>query len=306
MEILQEERIALFPEYEIGAYVIPFIQGKAAENPIDLRSDGTINLPTRECKMVTGFRLGGQVPKDAPVVIRHRNLRHIRQAPYHSHALLSLTKGEWKYWDTGDTPLRVYRKEGISWTVWQTIAPNRVDFWFLTSEGLTKLFQVGVIARGETDGRELHFRLLGELRGKWQLARDPEGKVVGIPTNPVWGAFDVRRSILDDSEFEALLNRAHLPSWRGSEEELESPLTLPSGPNQAIMEWWSPFTGRRGQGPIAPKGSKTWICGEDVIDTPPDTEGILRLPRGTIVSYEGTAPLGKKGDRKLLKVRRIQ
>lgn len=303
---LLEEGYAFFPEYEIGAYVIPVIQGKSMENPISLKTDGTIGLSPKECKMVTGFRLGLEHPKDAPVVIVQRNLRHIPEAPYHRHALLRSRKGgDWMFWEMQDH-MRVYRKGGISYTVWQAVVPNRIDLWFLSPEGLSKLFQIGIIARGETDGRDLHFRLLGELRGEWQLAHDPEGKVVGIPTNPVWGAFDVRRPILDNPDFRALLNKAHLPSWAGSEEELNLPLELPSEPNQAIMEWWSPFTGMRGQGPIAPKGSNTWVCGEDIVETEPDLDGILRLPRGTLISFEGSTPFGEKGDKKLLQVRRIQ
>lgn len=306
MEILQGN-IALFNEYEIGAYVLPIIQGKAEENPIGLSANGTLALSSRESKMVTGFRLGVTTPKDAPVVIVQRNLAHAPERRYHHHALLTLTKEGWSISEVNS--IRVYRrnwKDGrgvTTWTVWQAVAPNRADCWFLNPGGLSKLFQVGVIARGYGD--DLHFRLLGELRGEWKLCRDSQGKVVGIPTNPLWGAFDVRRPILDDPRFQALLAKVQLSTWTGFEEELNPPLKLLSKSNQAVMEWWSPFTGLRGQGPIIPKGSNTWVCGEDV-EEEPDPDGILRLPRGTVISYEGSTPLEEKGARKLLKVRRIQ
>lgn len=303
MEILQKTT-ALFNEYEIGAYVLPIIQGKTEENPINLSANGALALSPRESKMVTGFRLGVATPKDAPIIVLHRNLAHAPERRYHSHALLTVTK---EGWTISEADMRVYRrdwKDGrgvITWTVWQAVAPNRADCWFLTPEGLCKLFQVGIIARGY--GEDLHFRVLGELRGEWQLSHNPQGKVVGIPTNPLWGAFDIRRPILDEPRFQALLEKVLLPTWAGSEGEMNPSLKLPSEPNRAVMEWWSAFTGLQGQGPIAPKGSNTWVCGEDV-EAEPDPDGILRLPRGTIVSYEGSAPLGDGGDRKLLKVRR--
>ena len=303
---LLEEGYAFFPDYEIEVEVLPVIQGKKMENPISINPDGTLGLSPKECKTVTGFYLRWMYPKDTPVVAKVRNLRHIPNPPYHSHALLRSKKGgDWIVEGMGDH-MRVYpKKGGIFYTVWQAVVPNRIDFWFLFREGLCKLFQVGIIARGQTDGRELHYRLLGELRGEWQLAHDPQGKVVGIPTNPVWGPFDVRRTILKDGDFQNLLQKAELPSWVGSEEELDPPLRLPSEPNRGTMNWWSPFSGMRGQGPIAPENSHVWVCGEDA-EVEPDPDGILRLPRGTIVSYEGSIPLGEKGDKKLLKVRRIQ
>jgi len=307
MEILQDGTTALFTQCEIGSFVLPIIQGKAGENPIGLEANGTLSLSLQESKGVTGFRLGLIVPKDARVVIVQRNLGHSPQRLYHKFALSVLKEEEWYTWVMMDY-MRVYRKDwkngrGVTaWTVWQATIPNRIDLWFLTPEGLTRLFQVGVIARGE--GESQHFRLVGELRGEWQLYRDNQKGIVGVPTDPVWGSFDTRRPILQDPGFKDLFEKTTLPSKTPSKEELNPPLRVPLEPNQAVMDWWSLFTGTRGQGPITPNGSDTWVCGEDFLGES-DPDGIVRLPRGTIVSYERTILLGNRA-KKLLKVRRIQ
>jgi hypothetical protein len=306
VEILQDNTTALFPQHEIGAFVLPIFQGKAEENPIALQANGILGLSRQESKRVTGFRLGLIVLKDARVVIVQRNLGHSPQRLYHQFALSTLKEEEWYTWVMMDH-MRVYRKDWkdgrgvIAWTVWQATIPNRIDLWFLTPEGLTQLFQVGVIARGE--GEDQYFRLLGELRGEWQLCRDNQRGVVGIPMNPVWGSFSVRRPILQDLGFKNLLEKTTLPSKKPSEEELSPPLRIPLEPDQAVMDWWSSFTGTRGQGPIAPHGSDTWVCGEDFLGEP-DPDDIVRLPRGTRVSYEGTLPLEGR-TQKLLKVKRV-
>lgn len=322
MEILQGNT-ALFNDYEIGAFVLPIIQGKTKEDPVDLGENGTIQLSLQESKEVTGFRLGLIVPKDARVVIVQRNLGHSPQRLYHQFALSTLKEEEWDTWIMMDH-MKVYRKDWgdgrrvTAWTVWQATVPNRVDLWFLTPGGLTRLFQVGVICRGE--GENQYFRLLGELRGEWQLCHDTRGVIVGVPTKPVWGAFDIRRPILKNPDFVTLLKTDSLPSWDPehgillsgnsslvqigeSKKKLDYPLKLPLESNRAVMEWWSLFTGMRGQGPIGPNGSNTWVCGEDFLGEP-DPDGIVRLPRGTIVSYKGMMPLGTKAQ-KLLRVRRV-
>ena len=305
MEILQDGTTALFTQCEIGAFVLPIIQGKARENPINLMANGVLNLSFQESKEVTGFRLGLIVPTAARIVIAQRNLLDL-QGSYHNAALQVLKEEEWQTWIMLDH-IRVYRRNGISWTEWKATVPNRVDIWSLTTEGLVRLVQYGIIVRDNDNkipSQDFYFRLHEEVRGEWQLY-DFQGETVGKPTNPSWGNFDVRRIILDNQDFQDLLTKTSLPTWIESEEELRNPLEPPKEPGLGIMDWWSPFTGRRGQGPcLTSNGSypSVWVCGED-FQGEPDPDGIVRLSRGTVVRYKNIGTLGER-DYKLLEVRR--
>ena len=293
------EGIALFPQYEIGAFVLPIISKRAMEDPVGLTENGILDLFPLKGEEVTGFRLGLIIPKEAQVVVVQRNLSPSPRKLYQNFSLKKYRETDLEEWLMVDH-IQVFQKNGTFWTVWKAEVPNRVDLWFLMPDGLARLFQVGVVARGTKS--DLRFQLLGELRGEWQLYFHPQKQVVGKPTDPVHGSFDVRRTILSEERFKALLAKTRLEAWRGSEAELNPPLVIPAEPKQAMLDWWSPFTGRRGQGPIAPNGSDTWVCGEDVI-ADPDPDGIVRLPRGTVVSYKNRQPLGEK-DWKLVGVRR--
>src|SRR4030042_3993479 len=170
MEILQDGTTALCSQCEIGGFVLPIIQGKAKENPINLMANGILNLSFQESKEVTGFRLGLIVPKDARFVIVQRNLLNF-QGSYHNAALQVLKEEEWQTWIMLDH-IRVYRRGGISWTEWKAAVPNRVDIWSLTPTGLARLIQYGIIVRdnkvpNQIDGGDFHFRFHEEGRGEW-------------------------------------------------------------------------------------------------------------------------------------------
>lgn len=311
MEILQDNATALFTQCEIGAFVLPIIQGKAEANPVNLSASGIITLPdpftSSDIKRVTGFRLGLIIPREARLVVVQRNLLGF-QGLYHNAALQVFKEEEWQTWIMLDH-IRVYRRGGISWTEWKAIVPNRVDVWSLTPTGLARLVQYGVIVRDNEvaglRGDDFRFRLHEELRGEWQLY-DFRGEVVGKPTNLIWGIFDVRRTILDNHDFQTLLAKTSLPNWTGTEEELGVPLEPPEESGLGIIDWWSPFIHRRGGGPclISDKSyPSAWVCAED-FQGEPDSDGIIRLPRGTVVSYKNIGALGER-DYKLLEVRRV-
>lgn len=303
--------IAIFENPEVGASVLPVIQGELKEDEATFDHMGKIELPSQECKMVTGFCVILRIQKESRLVIVQRALDRSDRR-YHQHALTTQSEieGDWDTWVMLDH-IKVSRQAGISWTRWTGTVPNRIDLWFLDEKGQAQLFQVGVVARGDND--DLHFRLLGELRGVWQLCCAPRqnNRTVGVPVDPVWGKFDVRRDILNHPDFKALLVTPTLPEWKGFEEELDPPLNSPPAPGYAVMEWWSPFAGMRGQGPcrLHDPMRNIWVCGEDYLG-PPDSDGIVRLPRGTLVSYKEISqtvhPEEGRVFAKLTQVRRVE
>jgi hypothetical protein len=292
MEIIQGTT-ALFENPEMGVSVLPIVSPplpislaisriNKASREAELDPAGKLKLSPQEVKQTTGFQLVFRIPKKAPIVVVQRNLS--RENPdeknYHNSSLITQREDEWDTFVMMDH-VRVMRENGMSWTRWRGEVPNRVDFWDLRGNQI-RLFQVGVIARGYGD--DTHFRILGELRGEWDLYRSEKRGIVGVPTNSEWGDFDVRGTILDNEEMKALLTKVTLPVYRKS--PAIAPIKHPTGLNRATVQWWSPFAGRRGQGPCTlTNGSSAWICGEDLL-VDPDQDGIVRLSRGTIVSYE--------------------
>jgi len=285
MKVLNKGTVAVFEEAPepIGVSVYPLIQG-AQRDEVGIGKKGELGLGEKEARMATGFKMVLMVPKEAPTVIIQRNLTQLHGG-YHRLALSTIREDEWHTFVMVDH-IKVFRQQGMVWTPWRATVPNRLDIWTVSPEGLASLFQVGVVVRGTGEGQ--YFRIASDLRGEWDLYKTQNGRVDGVPTLPKWGAFSVRgEAILQDVEFRGLLSRANLSRKDPKTEELRPPLSrIPDG--CARMQWWSPFTGLRGQGPcILSDGASAWVCGEDVLEAEPDEDGIVRLPRNTLVSYKG-------------------
>jgi len=201
--------------------------------------------------------------------------------------------------------IKVERNGTHVWTPWHRERTNRLDCWILDLDGHVKLFQVGVITHD--DG--VTFRLLGEFRWEGQLFWHPDLKcgVIGKPDDPKWGNFDVRRTILDHPDFKKLLESATLQSWEGKEEELDPPLDPIPEPGTGRMQWYVPFAGQTGQGPVTLfSGKDAWVHGSELM-IEPDPDGIKRLDRNDPIRYAGIQKKwgSKSGPPKLLCVERL-
>lgn len=205
-------------------------------------------------------------------------------------------------------PIQVVRpKDGKAWTAWHQEKPNRMDCWFLEKNGRCGLFQVGVITpnNGET------FCLIGEWRWYGRLFRQPGGKLVGKPENPVWGPMSpkgTRDGIFQHPDMQKLVSQTEIDTWNGSPEELDPPLSpVPEG-NFARVEWYIPFAGQNGQGIVRlHDGTNAWVHGEEILD-PPDADGIKRLRRNNLIQYQEILQQWgskKDGPPKLVRIKRI-
>lgn len=290
-----------FEELGIGAAVL-LTGEEATEEYLEIDQQGVLVIPPEV--RPSGFHLILVIPQVKRIVIAQKNVAQERGG-YHRYFVASFGKSadEYQTWAMHD-PILVMRRGKHVWTSWHQLKPNRIDCWLLEEQGHVELFQIGVITHD--DGQT--FRLLGEYRWRGQLFQDPERGVVGKPDDPCWGAFDVRRPILDDPDFGKLLQRTTLHSWHGTQEESEPPLASVPGPGFARMQWYSAFAGRTGQGPaILHDGSPAWVHGVDILE-PPDQDGIKRLWQNDLVKYEDIQHNwgGKEnGPPKLLCVRRL-
>lgn len=271
--------IAVFDNPVIGVSVIPVVKGKPQEK-VGLNDQGALLLASYETGSIDGFQLEFKVPKGNPPVLVQRSLNRADSADkrYQSNALTSIRQDEW------DTIVMLDRiqvrsnDDGMIWTAWRSDVPNRVDIWSLDWNRI-RLFQIGVVARDVKQDQV--FRVLGELRGEWDLFENGMG-IVGVAAYPEAGEFSVRKAILENAEIAAKV--AALPPMTGQVPGIPA-LEPPTGEKHAVMQWWSPFAGMRGQGPCNLKNGSAWVCAEDYLGEP-DEDGIVRLPMGTRVSYE--------------------
>lgn len=278
--------LALFDKPEVGVAVHPILQGKVQEMAT-LDGRGVLALSPETVPQVTGFQLVFQVPKENPPVLLQRSLNRADRADkrYQDNALFEhgVPGGsEWHTFVMLDHVVVSRNEDGVSWTRWRGDVPNRVDIWSLDQNRI-RLFQIGIIVQGM--GTDQAFRVLGELRGEWDLYWGGTG-ITGIPTYPEAGEFSVRQVILENDEIRKRLAAIQLPVMAASLVRGIPALEPPTNGAHAVMQWWSPFAGMRGQGPCTLKnGSSAWVCGEDVVGEP-DEDGIVRLPRGTQILYE--------------------
>lgn len=300
MEVLNGS-VALFEPPNVGVSVLPIITGETGEE-VGLDDKGVLNIAPDIVKHVTGFQLVFRVPVQDPPILLQRSLNRANRADkrYQNNALIDRGGDEWTMLVMLDH-IVVSHENGVAWTRWRGDVPNRVDIWSISGNQI-RLFQIGVVARN-TEGGEV-FRVLGESRGAWDLYQNGAG-IVGVPTYPEAGKFSVRETILENELIKAKLAETQLPAPTGPVPEIPD---LQPSPKGAIMQWWSPFAGIRGQGPCTLKDgrSSAWVCGEDYLDEP-DADGIVRLPRGTVVSYKDIEKVrgdGKNTLTKLLSVRR--
>jgi hypothetical protein len=198
-------------------------------------------------------------------------------------------------------PIEVVRQGANVWTRNSKDVPNRLDIWSVGENGETSLFQVGIVTHD--DG--LTWTLLGEYAWCGQLYY-ADSKIVGKPSEPAYGSFDVRKTILTHPDFVALVESAHLEEWTGSTSALTPKMSyIPEDHGQqkfARLAWYKVFMGQSGQGiAVLPNGEEVWVHGADLQITP-DKDGIKR-PGGynTCLTYQRIAKFGK--GQKLIGVR---
>lgn len=282
------EKLRFFEEPGIGAMC--FLTGKkGAEDYLEIDEQGIISLP--EGFVPGGFYLVLAFPKEARVVIGQRDLsRH--HGKYFSYALApleGLLGPDYNVWVLNN-PIRVKRAGKEVWLPWKggPYEPsNKVDCWIVGDDGNVDLFQVGIVTHD--NGKSFH--LLGEYRWRGRLFYGKNGEMVGKPADPRWGSFEARKEILDNQDFRRALPKL---SVRRSQVKLDYPLGKIPKERHARVQWYSPFAGQTGQGPvICYDNSSAWIHGADIVD-PPDPDGIHRLQRNDLIRYAGTATFGEK------------
>lgn len=192
-------------------------------------------------------------------------------------------------------PIDVVRAGQSVWTSWHQDKPNRVDLWRLGKDGKLDLYQVGVFTHDNGKTWKLH----GEYRWRGQLYQAGEGTVVAKPEHPKWGSLEggssKRTQIFSHPEMASLVwSTDPLAEWKGADDELDPPLPEAPGPGFAVVQWYIPFAGQTGQGPVVlANGSNAWVHGTDV-GLEVEADGEVRLWRGDVVSYAGTDKFGTK------------
>lgn len=248
-------------------------------------------LAVRKGTIPTGFNLFIAKGKGARTFLTQRNLRR-RSGEYHEESLAVLEGvSEGVEAVVLQNPIIVSYDPDTKdvYTVWKDKdCPNHVDIWWVGVDGSVWMFQIGVITHD--DGGS--WFLLGEFRWKGRTY-NAGGKIVGMPESPKWGAFDVRRAILDHPEFKELIASADISDWTGTDADLTPQLgPIPEG--HARMQWWSWCMGMQGQGfATLSDGTSATVFGPDA-DVTPDADGIIRLQRNDLVSYEKRVPMKGK------------
>lgn len=306
-----EKNLRLF-ETKIGvAVALAKQQGHqwSVGEEIEIRENGMLAVPSGVNPL--GFYLVLYTPTQPRVIITQRDLTY-HHGDYRDpkYDYLENVLGEDWIMNSFNLPIPVERQGGHVWTAWKGrpawkkpagMSGNKVDCWIADREGHLDLFQTGIIT--PNDGQSWH--LLGEYRWRGKLFRS-NGTIVGKPKKPAWGAFGVRQEILEHPEFKDHLRKIRLSVWQGNEKEL-SPLLDPVPQiGYARVQWYSPFAGKTGQGPVKLyDGSAGWIHGIDIM-SPPDGDGIQRLQRNDLIRYTGTTDFGSsKENIRLLCVEKV-
>ena len=297
---MKTSQLRQFDEAKVAACVL-LVGGK---DYLEIGENGILSVPPDVNP--SGFHLVVAIAKKHRAIVVQKNVGK-ELGGYHSQALSQL-KGFAPGYDATvmRDPIEVRREGKSVWTSWHKDKPNRVDIWSVAKDGKVTLFQVGVV----THDNGATWQLLGAYRWRGQLFKDGE-RIVGKPEHKKWGGFDVRRTILDQPEFMALVEGAKLKVWKGKDEDLNPTLPEVPGPGLAVVQWYiGEFAGQTGQGPAnLHDGSSAWIHGADIVGLEPDSDGIVRLWQGDIVSYTGTVKnwgSKKNGPPKLTGVRLVK
>jgi hypothetical protein len=247
----------------------------------------------------TEFHLTLFLPEQHRCFVAQKNVSRKRGA-YHAHNK-QFSAGQDCVGFQMENPITVRREGQNVWTEWHVGQPNRTDIWEVKPDGTCTLFQVGVFTHDDGES----WKLLGEYRWRGRLF-DNGQRIVGKPEHKKWGAFDVRKNILNQPAFMKLVNSANLEPWQGTDDELNPSLPNVPEPRYAVVQWYITFAGQTGQGPArlhesdrwskTDKGLAGWICGVDILGVQPDSDGEIRLWQGDIVSYDRLEKLGTKRD----------
>lgn len=300
------ETMRLFDELCIGASV--FLVG--TNQQLEVSEDGIIMIP--EGRRPQAFKLSLLIPKNGRIFINQKEVSQ-EQGEYHGAVRTGRTHGDFVTY-TMLKPIQVKRatnrEDGseIVWTNWHGKPgekPNRVDIWCVFKNGEVWLFQVGVITHdnGKT------FRIHGEFRYRGQLYlsnRSESGYVVAPRAldRQVWGPFTTWQDIFNYSKFKDLVRSASLQPWTGKLEELEPPLQQVTMPGFAVVKFYIPFGGFAGWGKAFLRGQEITVLGTEILD-PVEEDGIKRLRRGDVISYEEEGRYGDKEERCLRRIKKV-
>jgi hypothetical protein len=270
------ETIRFFQDSKLSACV------STVENPSQYLGVGEDGILTNVPDDVTGFHLAVGVLKHFRTFVSQKDVGQ-ELGGYSTEALAKLGGSKGLDWTIMSKPIQVQRVGPNVWTVWHTSTPNRMDCWSLTKDGLFSLYQIGVVTHD--DGRT--WRLHGEYRWKGKLfAR--AGVPVACPDEPrvKWGPFQTWEGIFESPSFRRLLESATLANWTGKSQDLDPPLPQTNN-GLAILQWYIPFAGQEGQGYVWLRNGKeaAVVLGDDV-SIAPDADGVKRLWRGDVISYE--------------------
>lgn len=184
--------------------------------------------------------------------------------------------------------IEVRRGGENAWTNWKGRFSNHLDLFTFGPDGSVALNHVGVLS---PDGGTT-WRLHMEPRFRGQVFLNGGGYVVK-PDEVKWGSFGTREEILSHSVARSLLASAHIQPWTGKPRELD-PMIPPHLPGEAVVKFYSVFSGQCGQGIAYLCGGReeAWVLAQD-LRTVPDEDGIKRLFFGQRLTYNALATFGQ-------------
>lgn len=289
---------------DLGAAV--FLNG--TNQHLEISEDGIIQIPAGV--RPNQFKLTLLVPKaDTRTFINQKEVSE-EQGEYRGMMRTGRSNGDFNQY-TMRLPIQVKRarnQEGpgeIVWVNWHGKPgekPNRVDCWQISNDGEVRLSQVGIFTHdnGQT------FRLHCEDRYRGRLYLSDNGYVVAPRTQDrdVWGPFTTWKDILNYPRFKALAQTAHLSQWDGTPEELEPKLQVVTEPGFAVVKFYIPFGGFAGWGIAIKDSEDIAVLGPDILE-PEETDGVKRLRRNDVVSFDGEGVYGERSAPKLLNVSKV-
>lgn len=252
-------------ESPIGVSVRAYISGGDGQPPrlldqrLEISEEGRV---LGALENVSGFQLNLLVPKGSVVCQRDRE----------RNKYLGLLPSS----DRSEDPELEYRqmRVGVYWakqfglyTFWRDHedprSSNNAAIWEIQDDGHVTMWEVGIFS---PNGRD--FFITYDIRWDGQLYEAIFDWVVGIPSDPQYGPFSVRESILVYEPFMKALPA--LPGCTGDEPDMS--LTLPEGPNEVVIDWWHVLMGMgRGQGIVLlHDGTSAWLRGQEVEGLDPD------------------------------------